>query len=73
MNAGNGRGGYQPRRHRRYDENYKRHAVDLTLQGTRSVQQVAEELGINPTMLHDWRRKYASAPRGPTGSPREPR
>ena len=43
MNAENKKGGYKPRR--QYDENFKRHAVDLTLQDGRSVRQVADELG----------------------------
>lgn len=67
MNAKNEKGGYQPRR--QYDENFKRHAVDLTLQGGRSVRQVADELGINESMLYDWRRKYAARPGAQTGAP----
>ena len=57
MNAGNKNGGYKPRR--QYDENFKRHAVDLTLQGNRTLRQVAEELGVNEGLIYDWRRKYA--------------
>lgn len=68
MNAqDNAKGGYKPRR--QYDENFKRHAVDLTLQGNRTMRQVAEELGINEGMLYDWRRKYAPRPGGHTGTP----
>lgn len=67
MNAGNEKGSYKPRR--QYDENFKRHAVDLTLQGSRSVRQVADELGVNETMLYDWRRKYAPRPGVSTGAP----
>ena len=48
-------GGAKPRR--QYDENYKRHAVQLTLQGQRSVGAVARELGVAESMLYDWRRK----------------
>lgn len=67
MNAGNEKGGYKPRRH--HDENFKRHAVDLTLQGSRSVRQVADELGLNESMLYDWRRKYAPRAGASTGHP----
>jgi len=68
MNAPkNDNGGYKPRR--QYDENFKRHAVDLTLQGNRSLRQVADELGINEGMLHEWRRKYAPRPGAETGVP----
>jgi transposase len=54
---------------RRYDENYKRHAVELTLRGDRTVKEIARELGINETMLYDWRRKYAVRPGVPAGAP----
>ena len=67
MNAEKSQGSYKPRRH--YDETFKRHAVDLTLQGTRTVRQVAEELGVNETMLYDWRSKYAPRPAAHTGVP----
>lgn len=60
-------GGYRPRR--RYDEDFKRRAVELSLQGTRTLRAVADELGINEGMLHDWRRKYAPRPGAHTGSP----
>ena len=67
MNAGNENGGYKPRRH--YDEDFKRHAVELTLQDHRSVRRVADELGVNESMLYDWRRKYAPRPGAHTGEP----
>ena len=67
MNAEKSKSGYRPRRH--YDEDFKRHAVDLTLQGARSVRQVADELGVNETMLYEWRRKYAPRPAAHTGVP----
>lgn len=68
MNAPkNDKGGCKPRR--QYDENFKRHAVDLTLQGNRTLRQVADELGVNEGMLYDWRRKYAPRPGADTGTP----
>jgi transposase len=68
MNGGKkaGRGG-QPRR--QYDDNYKRHAVDLTLRGDRTIAQVAQELGVNEAMLYEWRRKFASRPSGNPAAP----
>jgi transposase len=51
---------------RTYDEDYKRHAVALTLQSGRRVSDVATELGINLTMLYEWRRQYAPQPRADT-------
>ena len=50
---------------RRYDETFKRHAVDLTLQGGRRVTVVAQELGVPESMLYAWRRQYAPRPPSP--------
>jgi transposase-like protein len=43
--------------------------VDLTLQGTRSVRQIAEELGVTDSILYEWRRLFASRPGADTGTP----
>jgi transposase len=59
--------GGKSRRH--FDEVYKRHAVELTLQGGRSVRAIAKELGIADSMLHQWRRQYARRPGANTGAP----
>ena len=69
MNAlKNANGGYKPRR--QYDENFKRHAVDLTLKGDRTLRQVADELGVNEGLIYEWRRKYAPRPGAEhTGTP----
>ena len=68
MSSGNEAGsGAKPRRH--YDENYKRYAVELTLQGSRTIGAVARELGVAESMLYEWRRKYAPRPGGMTGAP----
>ena len=68
MSNGN-QGGGGAKQRRQYDENYKRHAVELTLQGSRSVGAVARELGVAESMLYDWRRKYAPRPGATTGAP----
>jgi transposase len=47
---------------RQYDEDYKRHAVALTLQGQRTTKAIAQELGVNETMLYEWRKRYAPRP-----------
>ena len=57
------------RSRRQFDEAYKRHAVDLTLQGGRSVRAVAKELGVTDSMLHEWRRLYAPRPGVDGGAP----
>jgi hypothetical protein len=50
-----------PPRHR-YDETYRRHAVELTLQGDRTVKAVAQELGLPTWQLYEWRKLYAPRP-----------
>jgi transposase-like protein len=50
--------------HRRFDETFKRHAVELSLRTERTVKAVAEELGISPHRLYAWRLHYAPKPSG---------
>jgi transposase-like protein len=52
--------GATPRR--KYDEMFKRHAVDLTMHGDRTVKTVAKELGIPNWTLYEWRKLYAPLP-----------
>lgn len=52
------------RQRQRFDETYKRHAVELTLQGDRTVKAVAEQLGLSPDLLYTWRQLYAPRPSG---------
>jgi transposase-like protein len=67
MNEKNGnRTGASPRR--KFDEDYKRQAVELTLQAGRTVKSVAKELGIQDWSLYEWRKLYAPRP-GEPGSP----
>jgi transposase-like protein len=54
---------------RRYDETFKRHAVELSLRMDRTVKAVAEDLGIKVGMLYDWRMQYGPRPSGPSGKP----
>ena len=58
--------GAAPRR--KFDETYKRHAVELTLHGERTVKTVAKELGLPVWQLYEWRKLYAPRPGngGPT-------
>ena len=57
--------GATPRR--KFDETYKRHAVELTLHGDRTVRTVAKELGLPTWQLYEWRKIFAPRPgeRGP--------
>ncbi len=58
--------GATPRR--KFDETYRRHAVELTLHGDRTVKAVAKELGLPVWQLYEWRKLYAPRPGdgGPT-------
>jgi transposase-like protein len=47
---------------RKFDETYKRHAVELTLHGDRTVKTVAKELGLPAWQLYEWRKLYAPRP-----------
>ena len=49
---------------RRYDETFKRHAVELTLQGDRPIAVVAKELGLAEWTLRCWRKRFAPGPVG---------
>lgn len=59
---------------RRYDEEFKRNAVELLLSGDRALKPLAAELGVSAVTLRDWRDRYLRAtedcssrpPRGPT-------
>jgi len=62
--------GRRPRRY--YDENYKRHAVELTLRGDRPIAAVARELEISDSLLNSWRQRYAPRPGMTGGAPQTP-
>lgn len=67
MNQTDRKGSGAPPR-RKFDETYKRHAVELTLHGDRTVKTVAKELGLPAWQLYEWRKLYAPRPGdgGPT-------
>jgi transposase len=48
---------------RTYDETFKRDAVALLLKGDKRVKQLAQELGVDPKSLRQWRAQYG--PRTP--------
>ena len=43
---------------RKFDEAYKRQAVELSERGDRTVGEIARELGISADMLYRWRCEY---------------
>ncbi len=44
---------------RRFDEQFKRDAVQLCTDGGRSISDVAHDLGLRPEHLRKWVEKYA--------------
>ena len=52
------------KRYRRFDDTFKRHAVELSMRAERTVKAVAEELRISPDRLYAWRLLYAPKPSG---------
>jgi transposase-like protein len=55
---------------RQFDETYKRHAVELTLRGDRTLAAIARELGVSEGMLYEWRRKLVARPGVDVGAPK---
>ena len=51
-------------RYKRYDEAFKRSAVEHWLISGLSATQVATELGINVQNLHKWKQKFKALPAG---------
>jgi len=43
---------------RKYDEDFKKNAVKLSFASSKSVAQVAHDLGVSDAMLYRWRQKY---------------
>jgi transposase len=58
--------------YRRYDEAYKRNAVELTMSSGRTVRAVAAELGIPVDRLYEWRRLYLPRVGAPVPGPQTP-
>ena len=44
---------------KRYDESFKRSAVDLLLTSGKPIKQIASELGVSSWNLRDWKERYA--------------
>jgi transposase len=47
------------KKRKKYDRQYKVDAVNLVVNGARSVREVARELGIDPNTLYHWKRELA--------------
>jgi len=49
-----------PERREKYDEEFKKNAVNLSYASPKSVRQLTEDLGISENLLYRWRKKYTS-------------
>ncbi len=47
---------------RQYPEEYKRQAIEMVQAGSRSVPQVAADLGISENLLYNWIRRLNADP-----------
>jgi transposase-like protein len=52
-------------KHKRYDEVFKRSAVEHWMVSGKSARLIAAELGINVQNLHKWKQKFKALPAGP--------
>lgn len=49
------------RQRRKFDEDFKRRAVQLSYTSEQTIQETADSLGIHVSLLNRWRRKYTPA------------
>jgi transposase-like protein len=42
---------------KKYDEAFRRQAVEMVLRGGKTVEQAAGELGLSPYLIYEWKRK----------------
>jgi transposase len=52
------------RKYKRYDEAFKRSAVEHWLVSGKSARQIAAELGVNQQSLQQWKQKFKMLPAG---------
>ena len=53
-----------PIKYKRYDEGFKRSAVEHLLVSGKSIRLVAEELGLNDQSLQKWKQRFKALPAG---------
>lgn len=44
----------------KYDNEFKLSTVKLVLEGQKSIRSIAEDLGVNPNSIQNWKRAYQS-------------
>jgi len=49
---------------KRFDSEFKRHAVELTKYSDKSLREIADELGVNQKTLHHWVAKSRTDEKG---------
>lgn len=49
-----------PERRAKYDEEFKKNAVNLSYASPKSIKQLSEDLGIGENLLYRWRKKYTA-------------
>ena len=49
---------------RKFDDAFRRRAVEMVLEEGRSVAQVAQELGVSQYSIYEWKRKFFPMSRG---------
>ncbi len=49
-------------RKRKYDRDFKIEAVRLATEGDRKITEVARDLGINPNLIHNWKKQLTDDP-----------
>jgi transposase-like protein len=56
---------------KKYDAAFKRQAVELVLQGGKTVREVAEDLGVSQYSIYQWKKKFfpLAAVAGSLGKP----
>jgi transposase-like protein len=52
------------RKYKRYDEAFKRQAVEHWMLSGKSGRIIAAELGVNVQSLHQWKRQFKALPAG---------
>ena len=43
---------------KKYDEAFKREAVEMVLHGGKTVKQAAEDLGVSQYSIYQWKKKF---------------
>jgi len=51
---------------KRYDEEFRKDAVEMLINGDRSIRRLARELGVSPQTLRNWQAAYLGKKGGQT-------